>query len=94
MTKLTVDDLEEGQTVIVTVNDRAAKHLGTHEFRATVSDLLAPSVRFEPETPLQQQCDGHTWYADIGYIHGHHDGVGGYTDIGRVRYVESVGETA
>ncbi|AGM11602.1 hypothetical protein M199_gp064 [Halogranum tailed virus 1] len=86
--RVSAEDLEAGDTVIVHVNSRAAGHLGVRSFEATVDSTSFGDVCFKPTSNLQAEMDTHTWYSDIGYIHGHHDGLGRYSDIGKVAYVE------
>lgn len=88
----TADKLNAGDEVIVHVNSRATDHIGTSSFRATVKDVSFGDVVFEPDESLENQEDipTHTWYSDIGYIHGFHTGLGRYSDIGKVRKVEKL----
>lgn len=82
-------DLSEGDEVTVYVNDRAAGHLGTSSFPAVVEHaVFSDSISFRPTPQLQETHVTHTWYADIGYIHGYHDGLERHSDIGKVRKVE------
>jgi hypothetical protein len=81
-------ELNEGDRVTVHVNSRAANHLGTRSFEAVVQSRSFSDVKFKPLEPLQDEYETHTWYADIGYIQGYHDGLDMYTDIGKVRKVE------
>ena len=81
-------NLEKGDMVKVTVNRRAAKHLGCKEFKAKIENTSFGDIVFRPIEQLQDGYDTHTWYSDIGYIHGHHDGLGRYSDIGKVAKVE------
>lgn len=84
-----VSELTDGDEVVVHVNSRAANHIGTRSFRATVLRSVGDSITFRPEEELsnQEDIDTHTWYTDIGYIHGHHTGLGRYSDIGKVTKV-------
>lgn len=85
----TADKLNEGDDVTVHVNSRAANHLNGRKFEATVKDVSFSDVVFEPKNDIEgQEVDTHTWYSDIGYIHGTHEGLGRYSDIGKVRKVE------
>ena len=86
--RVSKNDLEKGDTVIVHVNDRARKHLGVSSFEATVEYVGFSDVKFRPTEQLQEDFETHTWYSDIGYIHGYHEGLGRYSDIGKVRKVE------
>jgi hypothetical protein len=83
------DDLEKGDKVTVHVNSRAAGHIGQRSFDAVVVDAPPmPSVTFEAAEELEnQEVPTHTWYSDIGYIHGTHTGLGRPSDIGKVRKV-------
>lgn len=81
-------ELEEGDTVTVHVNGRAARQLGAGSFRAVVEDVAhwmgEPDVVFRPVEQLQPESETHTWYSNIGYIHGYHDGLERHSDIGKV----------
>lgn len=82
------DELETGDKVTVHVNSRARGHIGTDSFDAVVKDSMLDSITFEPVEELEnQEVPTHTWYTDIGYIHGTHTGLGRYSDIGKVRKV-------
>jgi len=80
-------DLETGDTVVVHLNSRAQGNLGVSKFRAKVERTSFDDVTFRPINQLQEDQETHTWYSDIGYIHGYHDGLGRYSDIGKVRKV-------
>lgn len=86
--RVSPSELEEGDTVLVHVNSRAAGHLGKRSFEATVDATSFGDVKLRPTEQLQDEHETHTWYSDIGYIHGHHDGLGRYSDIGKVTKVE------
>lgn len=86
--RVSPDELSEGDTVLVHVNSRAADHLGKRSFEAEVDATSFGDVRLRPTEQLQEESETHTWYTDIGYIHGFHDGLGRHSDIGKVRKVE------
>jgi len=89
MERVSADELEAGDVVLVHVNSRAARHLnGNSFFEAIVDDTSFGDIKFKPTTQIQENQATHTWYSDIGYIHGQHSGLGRYSDIGKVRYVE------
>lgn len=77
-------DLEEGDEVVVEVNNRARRHLGTSRFEATVESVMFEDIQFK----RTETGDLHTWYSDIGYIHGYHTGLERHSDIGKVLKVE------
>ena len=88
--RVSPNQLEEGDIVTVHVNNRASGHLETDSFEAEVVDTITGiDVTFEPvDGPLTpDQTETHTWYGDIGYIHGYHKGLERYSDIGKVRKV-------
>ena len=85
--RVSAADLSKGDTVTVHVNSRASKALGTSSFEAIVEDTAFDDIVFRPVERLQEGYSTHTWYSDIGYIHGHHDGLDRYSDIGKVTKV-------
>ena len=87
--RVSAEDLEVGDTVLVHVNSRAAGHLGKRSFEATVDATSFGDVVLRPTEQLQDTHETHTWYSDIGYLHGHHSGLGRHSDIGKVAYVEA-----
>jgi hypothetical protein len=87
---VSAEQLEEGDDVVVHVNERASEHLGTQSFEATVTDaVLSDTITFRATEDLEKQGeqDSHTWYTNIGYIHGYNTGLERYSDIGKVRKV-------
>ena len=81
--RVSSDELAEGDEVTVYVNDRAYGHLGVSSFKATVENVMFDDIQFK----RQETGDLHTWYSDLGYIHGFHTGLERYSDIGRVTKV-------
>ena len=85
--RVSAEDLSKGDSVTVHVNGRAARQLGQSEFEAIIEDTSFGDIVFRPVEQLQEGYSTHTWYSDIGYIHGHHDGLDRYSDIGKVTKV-------
>lgn len=87
--RVSASQLEEGDNVVVHLNDRAKNQLGMPRFQATVVDTgFGDTIVFKPDPQIQDECETHSWYTDSGYIHGQHSGLGRYSDIGKVAYVE------
>jgi len=86
--RVSADELSEGDTVLVHVNSRAAGHLGKRSFEAEIDATSFGDIRLRPTEQLQDSCETHTWYSDIGYLHGYHDSLERQSDIGEVAYVE------
>jgi hypothetical protein len=87
--RVSTDEVNEGDEVVVHVNNRARDHLGRRAFRATVAAKGFGEMTLVPDEQLQDGVTSHTWYTDIGYIHGIHGGLGRYSDIGKVKFIEA-----
>ena len=83
MTRVESDDLTKGDEVTVHVNSRAAGHLGCRKFEAVVENAALDDIQFK----RKETGTLHTWYSDIGYIHGYHEGLDRHSDIGKVAKV-------
>jgi len=80
------ESLETGDEVTVHLNSRASDHFRTDSFDAVVNATNFEDIQFKRVDDRPNTL--HTWYSDIGYIHGHHPELDRHTDVGKVTYVE------